>query len=231
MPAFYVNGMFTDASPPALNISGFEPCQHRDAIQWHQEHRTSWIKVLPISAECDAGVESVQRSTLYVSFGPRNSSTGRCENVSLILKRRFPFDAGSSEAISYRKTFSSFPEIAAIVIWSSQDFRAITQDNPADQESQEVLSRTRRQGGRHAKSVSSVSWSDGKTVRGIADRAAYGALQHTRAAPELVKERKTERRWKTFFQLTLIGSPLLGTRPPSPGASRWKRAIGRWHWY
>ncbi len=114
MPAFYVNGMFTDASPPALNISGFEPCQHRDAIQWHQEHRTSWIKVLPISAECDAGVESVQRSTLYVSFGPRNSSTGRCENVSLILKRRFPFDAGSSEAISYRKTFSSFPEIGAM---------------------------------------------------------------------------------------------------------------------
>ena len=28
---------------------------------------------------------------------------------------------------------------------------------------------------------------------------------------ELVKERKTERRWKTFFQLALIGIPLLGT--------------------
>jgi protease-4 len=28
---------------------------------------------------------------------------------------------------------------------------------------------------------------------------------------ELVKERKTERRWKTFFQLALIGIPLFGT--------------------
>src|SRR5262245_19472036 len=28
---------------------------------------------------------------------------------------------------------------------------------------------------------------------------------------ELVRERKSERRWKTFFQLALIGIPLLGT--------------------
>lgn len=28
---------------------------------------------------------------------------------------------------------------------------------------------------------------------------------------ELVRERKAERRWKTFFQLALIGIPLLGT--------------------
>ena len=28
---------------------------------------------------------------------------------------------------------------------------------------------------------------------------------------ELVSERKSERRWKTFFQLALIGVPLLGS--------------------
>jgi len=44
-----------------------------------------------------------------VSFGPRNSSIGRCENVSLILERRFPVDAGLFDVMSYRKTFFSFP--------------------------------------------------------------------------------------------------------------------------
>jgi hypothetical protein len=52
-----------------------------------------------------------------VSFGPRNSSIGRCENVSLILERRFPVDAGSFEVISYRKTFFSFPNNPGNVIF------------------------------------------------------------------------------------------------------------------
>ena len=57
------------------------------------------------------------RSTLYVSFGPRNSSIGRCENLSRILDLRLTVDAGLSGVISYRKTFFSFPNRPANVIF------------------------------------------------------------------------------------------------------------------
>ena len=52
-----------------------------------------------------------------MSFGPRNSSIGRCENLSLILELRFAVDAGLFGVISYRKTFFSFPNKPANVIF------------------------------------------------------------------------------------------------------------------
>ena len=52
-----------------------------------------------------------------MSFGPRNSSIGRCENLSRILDLRLTVDAGLFGVISYRKTFFSFPNNPGNVIF------------------------------------------------------------------------------------------------------------------
>ena len=60
-----------------------------------------------------------------MSFGPRNSSIGLCENLSLILDLRFTVDAGLIGVVSYRKTLFSLSISLGKVICVSHKARLL----------------------------------------------------------------------------------------------------------